>query len=566
MSKEALFVGLQIRTDESLGKLLGTMELFQDSHKDIVQGVGSISEMPELTDMCTLLNMKAVSGEWNNLQPKISEILDQRTATDAGLIDVGIYNMRVLNQMNAALQAYTGIGSNVCDPQASMNEESWMNAMTEMGRQRMLTQSAISLFFQLVKGVNMLTARQSLDTALVQAASSLRLLIEGDTYLNLPSPPLQAIVNQLMVVSGYWNNFVSRASSDLREANLLAVDLTRFAQAGENAGLAMNGVAALYVEDSLKTKERRSVMVEIAWQQLTILQKMSKEALLISLGKSVVPTTALYVKSIAIFESQHQELLDGRVATSPRRLGGHLMVEKLFADKGFPPTKDACTLTALAKTLKYFEQMKAQFQLVVDARGDATVEMELTDELNLLTSAIAARDLADAELKKAADAKEEGTSSCNTILTKSEWESGLQLSGKPAQYLREAQKNFFLIASGLAGIWKAESDSALATQLASISDDTESPLLETVISEFTAGWMTMGQSDLDRAAALTNSYVTQNPNPVGSKQLYDVAPGAQAYHASHKMHHPSFRETLATKNYDDLVVFDTRGNVVYTRQ
>merc|ERR1719424_2663957 len=74
----------------------------------------------------------------------------------------------------------------------------------------------------------------------------------------------------------------------------------------------------------------------------------------------------------------------------------------------------------------------------------------------------------------------------------------------------------------------------------------------------------MGQSDLDRAAALTNSYVTQNPNPVGSKQLYDVAPGAQAYHASHKVHHASFRETLALKNYDDLVIFDTRGNVVYT--
>merc|ERR1740130_995095 len=76
--------------------------------------------------------------------------------------------------------------------------------------------------------------------------------------------------------------------------------------------------------------------------------------------------------------------------------------------------------------------------------------------------------------------------------------------------------------------------------------------------------MTMGQSDLLRSGELTNSYVTQNPNQVGSKHLYDYAPGIQEYHAAHKRHHPTFRETIVTKNYQDILFIDTRGNVVYT--
>jgi len=76
MSKEAAFVGLEVHTTESLSKLAATAQLFTDAHLDIVRGVGSISEMPELDDMCTLYEMKTVNGKWNKMQPYISTILD----------------------------------------------------------------------------------------------------------------------------------------------------------------------------------------------------------------------------------------------------------------------------------------------------------------------------------------------------------------------------------------------------------------------------------------------------------------------------------------------------------
>merc|ERR1719329_2019388 len=121
MSKESLFVGLEIETMVSIGKLGATTSLFTDSHNDIVRGVGSIAEMAELDDMCTLYEMKTVNGKWNKMLPYITQVLDTYAATDAGLKKIAEYNLIVLEEMNKALYMYTHIGENVCDPEHSMD-------------------------------------------------------------------------------------------------------------------------------------------------------------------------------------------------------------------------------------------------------------------------------------------------------------------------------------------------------------------------------------------------------------------------------------------------------------
>jgi carbonic anhydrase len=151
MSKEATFVGLEVRIEESIGKLSATMALFEDSHYDIVRGVGSIDEMPLLTDMCTLYEMKSVNGKWNVMQPEITKIIDQNGATDIGLGIIASSNLEVYDEMEKALYMYTHT-NNVCDPVHSMNAQSWDTIFAELGRQRMLTQQAIGLFFSDCEG------------------------------------------------------------------------------------------------------------------------------------------------------------------------------------------------------------------------------------------------------------------------------------------------------------------------------------------------------------------------------------------------------------------------------
>jgi hypothetical protein len=271
MSKEAAFVGLEIHIDESLSKLANTMQLFVDSHYDIVRGVGSISEMPELTDMCTLYEMKTVNGKWDKMQPEISKILDNYGATDEGLMHLSSSNLVVLEEMEKALWMYTHT-NNVCDPEASMNSASWDNVMEELGKQRMRTQQVISLFYQIVRAVNADQGRQDLDTAMAQGETSLRLCIEGSYYLNIPSPPTQEIADQVIYAEHYWKKFTSHVTSDLMVEDLRTVDLSKLTTYGDKCNTEINTVAMLYINASLNVDPlRRSVVIEISWRQMRLL-------------------------------------------------------------------------------------------------------------------------------------------------------------------------------------------------------------------------------------------------------------------------------------------------------
>ncbi len=68
----------------------------------------------------------------------------------------------------------------------------------------------------------------------------------------------------------------------------------------------------------------------------------------------------------------------------------------------------------------------------------------------------------------------------------------------------------------------------------------------------------------NQTTVLQAAYITDNPNPVGSKDKLDRAPGALEYHAVHTRYHDMFRTLVRSKGYYDLFVFNLRGDCVYT--
>jgi methyl-accepting chemotaxis protein len=63
---------------------------------------------------------------------------------------------------------------------------------------------------------------------------------------------------------------------------------------------------------------------------------------------------------------------------------------------------------------------------------------------------------------------------------------------------------------------------------------------------------------------LKRAYITENPNPIGQKQLLDAATGPEGYHAQHARVHPYLRKEVELNNFYDIFLFDRAGNVVYT--
>ncbi|MDG2223110.1 MAG: methyl-accepting chemotaxis protein [Rubripirellula sp.] len=67
------------------------------------------------------------------------------------------------------------------------------------------------------------------------------------------------------------------------------------------------------------------------------------------------------------------------------------------------------------------------------------------------------------------------------------------------------------------------------------------------------------------AVAMQDSYISENPNPLGSKHLLDAATNGTDYDRLHEKYHPSIRGFLESFGYYDIFLIDDKtGNVVYS--
>ena len=91
-----------------------------------------------------------------------------------------------------------------------------------------------------------------------------------------------------------------------------------------------------------------------------------------------------------------------------------------------------------------------------------------------------------------------------------------------------------------------------------------SPKTRAALFELCSSWDDMQRSGLNTTTVLQAAYITDNPNPVGSKDELNRAPGALQYHAVHERYHDMFRTLVRSKGYYDLFLFNLRGDCVYT--
>jgi hypothetical protein len=297
------------------------------------------------------------------------------------------------------------------------------------------------------------------------------------------------------------------------------VDLAKIAQYGDSSMTRMNHVAELYVNASLKEKPNlRSVITEISWRQMILLQEIFKEAMMVALGEAPEVSALAFAKSIRTFEAAHVELLVGRVIQTGQAMesvNNITGLTSLFPDRSVPRTTDACMLTLMMNVLVHFENFKGRLQQVVAG------EMEKEVELSAIGFAASFSSLASQAMGSAASSYSSGVVTCDTTLSSAEWESGLQQAGKTTELLQKAVKDFVLISAGVADTWMKAAEVALQTFLGAIGDDIESPQLAEAATKFKEDWFAIGKSDVERAFTLKTFYITQNPNPLGQKGRLD---------------------------------------------
>jgi hypothetical protein len=92
-----------------------------------------------------------------------------------------------------------------------------------------------------------------------------------------------------------------------------------------------------------------------------------------------------------------------------------------------------------------------------------------------------------------------------------------------------------------------------------------SPQTRAAMSDLNAAWSSLGtEASMNAAQALQLAYITNNPNPVGSKDALDRAPAPLTYHAVHEQYHKFFRTFIKLKGYYDLFLINLDGDCIYT--
>ncbi len=106
---------------------------------------------------------------------------------------------------------------------------------------------------------------------------------------------------------------------------------------------------------------------------------------------------------------------------------------------------------------------------------------------------------------------------------------------------------------------------SLTTWMEGIKTDLQTqsahPTTVLAVQEFIQGWQDL---PANKTQYLKTTYIDQNPNPTGSKELYDAAPDGSAYSNVHQRHHAHFRKLLQSNGYYDIFLFDPQGNLVYS--
>ena len=81
---------------------------------------------------------------------------------------------------------------------------------------------------------------------------------------------------------------------------------------------------------------------------------------------------------------------------------------------------------------------------------------------------------------------------------------------------------------------------------------------------FESGFNGVKSLESNVVSALHKAYITDNPNPAGSKHLLDAGQDGSGYSRLHAKYHPWFRQLMESRDYYDIFLVNNNGDVVYS--
>ncbi len=347
MAKETLLIAHKIDAEANRKALRADADRFEKVLKGLMQGDATLHLVP-CGDAAVQQKLEAVWHLWQRIRPHIDAIV----AGDADIRDfeaIRSNNLPLLEKMHTAVTALV--------KKSKTDNSARSQAINLAGKERMLTQMMARALLE--------NDTEGLKNAADQFDRILSGLIDGDPELKLHRTELPAIRTELSDTSRHWREIRDRLFRPLqspefrrksvRKLDALLSQMDNITQMYEKSLQRTKQAAALQalVDGFMQQEQQRRHTINLAGKERMLTQKMTKEALLVTLG----------------IEKEHNKIaLQQSAARYDRILNGLI---KGDAPLGLEPIRNSATRAAATQLQKEWHTFYRNIETILQSKTKA---------------------------------------------------------------------------------------------------------------------------------------------------------------------------------------------------
>ncbi|CAE7409221.1 Scube3 [Symbiodinium sp. KB8] len=353
--KESLFVAAHFRVDRALQRLAEAKECYEAAHEALVLGVEA-ANIPKLTSLCTMHQMRDVTYYAKEVHRRVRGILNARTSEETLRLAQGFRNDMsvVVDPLSQAMSSAVHLfvqGDGTCDPLATTTQEQWMHLARGLAEQRMASQGVFRYFMQVVHGIDVASSKVDLAVQLAKNNNQLLGLVQGSREEDIPAPPTQELLSQLLKLHVAWQHMNKVLSDAVHQDEIAEVDITEVEVYNQeflrDTDVVMELLAAVRHCPTLG-------ILNITNRQATAFDMLFTQTALISYGHAGDNLDELN-HTRAAFHVGCEVLLQGATAEE--------------AGTDLRPVEDVCIVRAMASVARSFHLLEQESLAVVGGAG-----------------------------------------------------------------------------------------------------------------------------------------------------------------------------------------------------
>jgi len=361
--------------------ILSSVADYKSRHKILLEG-DVLQGIPMMSDVCKLFTMREVTYLGDNLNAGLVAVIDSGsseeqvakaiTFMETALPDYALW----LTKMKKVEKLFIE-DRDECKPSEGIPIEQWSILTNRAGKQRMLSQKAVRLFTNLAAGIMVTESKVDLVMALDAANSNLYELLFGSKRDNVPSPLSKGAAEALGTSKAIWDEMEVDLRTGVTRATIDLLILTRCARLSGPLLTALNNVTSFFVKAAVvHMPSLPATVIDQSGSQRMLMQKMSKEAMLVSLDIDKGTNLLNMKDSMDMWRNSHTTLLRGGVPRSN-------------TSSGVPKATNVCILQQMQHALDAYQTLEtALFALTENGTGKEEVHLLNPPAFNEMNKAV----------------------------------------------------------------------------------------------------------------------------------------------------------------------------------